>query len=285
MPHRHQTVPLVCRRWRQLCTSPALLRTLCVNSVWVNGPTGMPATLAFFKWLERHAGGLVEHLDFSLNAAMIEEDWDICEQEFGEARAWAAVDLPRSLASFLAALCSCPDSRLRDLQLDFNGDVGCHPSSWLLRAPASLTRLSFRQEIQPVVVIPGLLSGMTALVDLKLSSGTNGLLTTPDCRLPTSLTKLSLESSLPSQLQLCQLTNLGRLHSLSLDGSFDAHSGANATALLDLTSLRRLRLGWWAAPPPCLPALTWLQSLAIFQSQIPFAEEEATRSFLASLTQ
>lgn len=59
-----------------------------------------------------------------------------------------------------------------------------------------------------------------------------------------------------------QLSTLTRLHTLHLQGNF---TPASSDVLLCLTSLHKLQLSDWRAPPACLPSLIWLRDLYIQQ--------------------
>ena len=125
---RHAALPLVSRRWRQLVTSPQLLRSI---SVEVPRPGALKRTLALGGWLARVAAPHVEQLDVLLDPG-------------ADARILHADDLTDPtpvLTALVAGAAAC--SGLQRLRLNL-------PRSWLhdcscaclLALPAGLQQLS-----------------------------------------------------------------------------------------------------------------------------------------------
>ena len=170
----------MCRHWRQLVQSEALLQTVELS---FGGRSLLPRLRSFREWVLACAS---QHLQ-RLNLNIVMKSNEAAEE---------------SAALLAAALAACGASgSLRELQLEMNKS---HPplfyASWLA-ALRSLRRLS--------IVIAGDLSVTASLVPLAALEvlGLDGSILTlpPSARLPASLTQLRLagvmrSGSLPSQV-------------------------------------------------------------------------------------
>ncbi|KAL4419956.1 hypothetical protein ABPG75_007054 [Micractinium tetrahymenae] len=297
IPERCRSVPPVCRRWRTLCASPELVRTVSIEAKLsycvYSGTVPLRQQMhSLFLWLHTHVAPHVQRLSLNLLAPYRRADWDddSLDDEPGKLADEEAVmaELPQALVGLLGAACAA--GQLRELSLEIP-HVQVHLGPWLLPAAGTLRSLSLNQEytLLEVPVAAGL-HRLTKLQELALCVDEGNILFRPGCRLPSqSLTQLYLTVVNPAEFQPLpsQVSTLSALRALWLNGIFTTCS---SDALTGLPSLRCLRMCNCWALPGCLSQLTSLRELTVSQNwelsglQLTAAAQEAVDDSLPFLS-
>ena len=272
----------MCRRFRQLCLAPELLRTVRISKRFGGAAAAARSLLA---WLARH-GAHVRQLDLELSVFCCGADAGSAEEE--------------ELGSLVAACVRAVAGHLQQLRLGF-GTPLVH-LAWLPQL-RSLQSLDASNNFYRELCFAFDASGMAALQEMRLAG--HPLVLQATARLPIALTSLTVDgsgksSSMPQQViragmggpshstlvpacclstlhrrtprapppppppspcvQVAQLPNLRRL---SLKNAAYSSSGmAPLSGLTALTSLELVHLRH-LPPPAALAALTGLRHLCL----------------------
>lgn len=181
---RHCTLPFVCRRWRELCHAPVLLRQLSIEILddEVRGHPSFPArVLSLCAWLRQRAAGHVERLELKLSRPYRDMGGDDEEA--------AAVEDDEAQALVEGAVLACA-ARLTELSLEVCWEL--HVGRWL--KPCSRLRVASSD----YTFVYSSLAGLAALRELEIGGygqrQRKHLLEWADkARLPPTLERLSID--------------------------------------------------------------------------------------------
>ncbi|PRW45179.1 lactation elevated 1 [Chlorella sorokiniana] len=269
MHERLASLAFVCKRLRQLCLAPELLRSVQL-AVW--GPAALPRGCSLQRFLEQH-GQHVRRLTLQLQLQ------DPQEEAFFRIMPESHAQLGAAVAGCLAA-CAAASSGggggLEELVLSPSTDMSqADAEQWLPHLPR-LQVLWMGRETD-ALALPAAISRLTALCELGLRG-----LAFPNCdaiRLPPSLTRLQVSGEGGTDLiggQLSRLTNLRALEGVRCAPDCDTAWGS----ITGLSCLQSLQLEECEpALPSWLPKLTQLRQLEI--SGDPAEDEEGVEEDFA----
>lgn len=273
---------LVCRRWYDLCHSPALLhRIVAILPRWRSAsfPSFSEAEqgfLSFQAWMARHGSKVTE-----LTIALFPVEPHLTKKQYLKLQRLAFACLPP---------CAAPGARLERL------DVTMPPGP--VKLPALLGTLSTLRWLEVGSAGGDLapLSALTGLCHLELTHAHK--LTVPRCGLPSALTSLRLSVRDGVALPDCRLVGLTALRSLNLSThtgvdvnllSTSALPASACNALTALSHLTRLCLCGFEELPAGLGArlasLTQLQVLHLETLGAELYDDFATAEFGVDLCQ
>ncbi|KAL4452185.1 hypothetical protein ABPG75_007847 [Micractinium tetrahymenae] len=263
---RFNVAALVCKRFRQLCLAPELLRCVQLAVVGERAVPRCRGLLAFLLAHAQHVRRLTLHA--CISEARPEEAPD---GELGDPA------LRLELQGVLQQCCAALGAAGAAEEVILSAATPVADAAWLASLPR-LRLLWVGTDDAPLELPAGF--SRLRLREVGLRGRTVRL---ADPCLPPGVTRLHLAGSGAAEMlpqQLPHLTCLSALELLDTD-----LPGASLSGLTALPSLRAIQLDGQAELPACLPALTQLRQLELHSTrELAASEVEIARAALSSLT-